>query len=80
MAGLQKYGTQFLPAAQGGVDFRLYSNKHLAISILYLANFYQKYDPTSVSVRKSQGTPSPESFQKKFAFGQVFQAGVSILF
>lgn len=80
MAGLQKYGTEYLPAAQGGVDFRLYNEKNMALTLKYLIDFYQKYDPTSVNVRKSQGTPSADSFQKKLAFGQVVELGLSWMF
>jgi hypothetical protein len=80
MAGVQRYASDFLPALQGGVDFRLYNEKNLALTIKYLIDAYQKYDPTSLNVRKSQGTPSPNSFQRKFAFGQVVEVGCSWLF
>lgn len=80
MLGAQNYGSDWLPATQGGGQIRMYVQGGFAIDLQYLFSIYQKVDPTSTNVRKDNGTPLVSSFGKRYTFGQIFQVGISYLF
>lgn len=79
MAGAQNYEAAWLPALQGGGQLKVYFTKHASFDIGYLFSVYQKIDPTSASVAKTN-KPNESAFSKKISFGQIFQFGLSYLF